>query len=104
MEFARAPDLHPAFLQPGMRVGPWSVVSRRGRVTNGVAYSAMKDGEESAGLVALKIAVVERDERYERELELLTRIHHPSVPRPRDHGIWRSPGGRVYRYIVMEWV
>lgn len=104
MELARAPDLHPAFLQPGMRVGPWRVVSRRGRITNGVAYSAMKDGEESAGLVALKIAVVERDERYERELEQSSRIHHPSIPRPRDHGIWRSPGGRVYRYIVMEWV
>ncbi|MFL5344857.1 MAG: serine/threonine protein kinase [Hyalangium sp.] len=104
MEFPHAPDLHPAFLLPGMPVGPWRVVSRRGRGTYGVIYRAVKDGGEPEGLVALKIAVMEWDERCERELELLSRIHHPSVPRPRGHGLWRSPGGRVYPYIVMEWV
>ncbi len=104
MEFSRAPDLHPAFLQPGMLVGPWRVVSRRGRGTYGVVYRAVKDGEEHAGLVALKIAVMEWDERYAREVELLSRVHHPSVPRPRDHGTWRSPAGCVYPYIAMEWV
>jgi serine/threonine protein kinase len=104
MECLHPPDLHPAFLQPGMRVGPWRVVSRRGRGTYGVVYRAVKDGHEHEGLVALKIAVTEWDERYERELELLSRVHHPSVPRPRDSGTWTSPGGRIYPYIVMEWV
>ncbi|MBN1206449.1 MAG: serine/threonine protein kinase [Myxococcaceae bacterium] len=104
MELPSPPDLHPAFLPPGTLVGPWRVVSRRGRGSYGVVYRAERAGEEHSGLVALKIAVYEQEPRFKREVELLSRIHHPSVPRPKDHGEWRSPSGRIYPYIAMEWV
>jgi eukaryotic-like serine/threonine-protein kinase len=104
MEFHRSPELHPAFLQPGTLVGPWRVLSRRGRGSYGVVYLAVKDGHEYEGPVALKIALMELDSRFERELEILSRVHHPSIPRPKDHGFWRSPGGVLYPYIAMEWV
>lgn len=104
MEVSHAPDLHPAFLQPGMRVGPWRVVSRMGRGPHGVIYRAVKDGGEREERVALEIAVTEWDERYERKLELLSRIHHPGLPRLRGHGLWKSPAGKTYPYIAMEWV
>ncbi|WP_224366147.1 serine/threonine-protein kinase [Hyalangium versicolor] len=104
MEFPHPPDLHPAFLQPGTLVGPWRVVSRRGRGTYGVVYRAVREGQEQQGIVALKIAMTQLDSRFDREVELLSRIHHPSVPRPRDDGFWRSPQGALYPYIVMDWV
>ncbi len=36
------------------------------------------------------------DPRFEREAELLRRIHHPSVPRLLDSGHWQAPSGGVY--------
>ena len=69
MEFPRSPELHPAFLQTGALVGPWRVVSRRGRGSYGVVYLAVKDGHEHEGPAALKIALMELDPRFERELE-----------------------------------
>ncbi len=104
MEIPRAPDLHPSSLLPGTLVGSWRVVGRRGRGVYGAVYCAVKVGQEQAGLVALKMAVHEGDLRFQREVELLSRVHHPNIPRPLDHGEWRSPTGRVYPYIVMEWV
>ncbi len=104
MDLPRALDVHPAFLPPGTRVGPWRVVSRRGRGAYGVVYRAVREGCEPEGFVALKLAVMERDPRYAREVEVLSRIHHPGVPRPRDQGDWVSPGGRLYPYSAVEWV
>jgi serine/threonine protein kinase len=104
MELTHASDLHPAFLPPGTLVGPWRVVSRRGRGSYGVVYRVERVGEQTPEPVALKIAVYEQEPRFRRELELLSRVHHPSVPRPKDHGEWKSPAGRIYPYIAMEWV
>jgi serine/threonine protein kinase len=104
MESPRALDLHPAALPSGTLIGSWRVVARRGRGVYGAVYCAVKVGQEQAGLVALKLAVHESDPRFQREVELLSRIRHPSVPRLRDHGEWRSSDGCVYPYLVMEWV
>lgn len=104
MELLRPPDLHPSALFSGTVVGSWRVVGRRGRGVYGAVYCAVKAGQEQAGLVALKIAVHEGDPRFEREVELLSRTHHPNIPRLLDHGEWRASAGSVYPYIVMEWV
>jgi hypothetical protein len=54
--------------------------------------------------VALKLAIYPDDSRFEREVELLSRIRHPSVPRLLDAGLWHSPSGAPYPFVVMEWV
>jgi hypothetical protein len=54
--------------------------------------------------VALKLAIYSADARFEREVELLSRIRHPSVPRLLDAGVWQSPSGGAHPFVVMEWV
>ncbi|MCY1022525.1 protein kinase [Pyxidicoccus sp. MSG2] len=54
--------------------------------------------------MALKLALHPEDLRFAREVELLSRLHHPSVPRLVDHGSWQQPGGLPYPHIAMEWV
>lgn len=95
--------LHPARLPPGTRVGPWLVQEQRGHGAFGAVYRAI-GAEDSPGPVALKLALHPRNERFAREVELLSRIHHPNVPRLLGHGEWLSPGGRTYPYLAMEWV
>ncbi|WP_224241919.1 protein kinase domain-containing protein [Hyalangium gracile] len=97
-------DLHPAFLRPGTSVGPWRLVGRRGRGSHGIVYRAAKEGQEPPEFVSLKIALTELEPHFEREVALLSRLHHPAVPSLRDSGVWRSPGGVLYPYIVLEWV
>ncbi|MCY1020311.1 serine/threonine protein kinase [Pyxidicoccus sp. MSG2] len=96
--------LHPAYLPPGTRVGPWRVVEPRGRGGYGAVYRA--ESEEDAQLiVALKLALHPWDERFAREAELLTRVQHPAVPRLWDHGQWQNPEGtRCYPYVAMDFV
>ncbi|MBN1204892.1 MAG: serine/threonine protein kinase [Myxococcaceae bacterium] len=104
MKNLRTPYVHPAFLPPELVVDHWRVLSRRGRGTYGAVYQAVEVGREQAGPVAFKIAVYEGDRRFEREVELLGRIHHPSVPRLLGYGAWRGPTGLFFPYVVMEWV
>jgi serine/threonine protein kinase len=54
--------------------------------------------------VALKVAVFPEDPRFEREVTVLSRIHHRSVPELVDRGWWRPEGGPLYPYVVMQWV
>jgi serine/threonine-protein kinase len=54
--------------------------------------------------VALKVALYPRDARFAREVELLSRIHHPSIPRLLDHGHWQHPEGTTHPYLAMEFV
>nr|WP_307734743.1 serine/threonine-protein kinase [Pyxidicoccus parkwaysis] len=56
---------------------------------------------EFAGPVALKLALNPGDERFAREVELLSRIRHPSVPRLVDHGIWQPRVGPSFPYLAM---
>jgi serine/threonine protein kinase len=96
-------EQNPASLKEGTRVGPWRVVSWRGQGTYGTVYRAVRDGREEEGFFALKMANHARDERFEREGELLSLIRHPNVPRLHGQGYWECALG-VFPYLVMEWV
>ncbi|MCY1019602.1 hypothetical protein [Pyxidicoccus sp. MSG2] len=95
--------LNPASLPSGTHIGPWRVVEPHGRGAYGVVYRAVGP-EEAAGFVALKLALSPGDARFAREAELLSRLHHPAVPRLLDHGQWQAPGGASYAWLVMELV
>jgi len=94
----------PTVLPLGMKVGSWRVYGPHGRGTYGIVYRAMHQEREHTELVALKLAVYPGDPRFEREVELLSRIRHPSVPQLLDAGMWQSPQGNSHPFIVMEWV
>jgi hypothetical protein len=95
---------HPAWLPSGTVVGPWRVVDCAGRGAHGAVYRAVPVDSEHAPPVALKLAVRPRDPRFAREVELLSRARHPSVPRLMDSGDWQHADGTLYPFIVMEWV
>ncbi|SEM86650.1 Serine/threonine protein kinase [Stigmatella aurantiaca] len=95
----------PEKLSPGTVIGSWQVTSGAGRGAYGAVYRAVKVGQEEAGWVALKVALRSREERFEREAEVLSRIGHPSVPRLLAQGQWKAGRWRVpHPYLVMEWV
>ncbi|HLL06659.1 MAG TPA: serine/threonine-protein kinase [Myxococcaceae bacterium] len=76
----------------------------RGWGTFGTVYRAVAEGDPQANPVALKLAVYPGDVRFAREVELLSRIRHPSVPQLLEAGVWRSPLGVKHPFVVMEWV
>jgi serine/threonine protein kinase len=86
-----------------MEVDEWRVVSWAGRGTYGTVYRVERRGHEKQGPYALKLALHPRDERFERERELLSRMNHPNVPRLEGHGVWQHPSS-AYPYLVMQWV
>jgi serine/threonine protein kinase len=96
--------LHPGFLPPGTQVGPWRVVAQAGRGTQGAVYRAVRVDSELPGPVALKLALLPRNPRFAREVELLSRVEHPSIPRLYEHGEWQHPSGPLYPYLTIEWV
>jgi len=77
-------NLNPASLPPGRSIGRWRLLGQRGRGAYGVVYRA-ESLEEAPGVVALKLALYPGDARFVREAELLSRVHHPAVPRLFDH-------------------
>jgi hypothetical protein len=54
--------------------------------------------------VALKVAVFAYDPRFVREGELLSRLHHPAIPRLLDRGWWVAGPEAAYPYLVIEWI
>jgi serine/threonine-protein kinase len=80
------------------------VVDLQGQGAFGTVYLAERVEPPTPGRVALKLALHPGDERFGREVELLRRVRHPSVPRLLDHGQWKSPAGLAYPYLAMEWV
>jgi serine/threonine protein kinase len=72
--------------------------------SHGVVFRAVHKDRPEAGSYALKVARKAGDERFTREAHLLSRIHHPSVPRLETSGRWRSHDGEDYPYLVMQWV
>ncbi|SEU36197.1 Serine/threonine protein kinase [Stigmatella erecta] len=101
---SRRPQLNPGALPPGSSVGPWQVARWHARGGNGTVYQAVKQGQEGAGPVALKLALYPEDRRFGREAGLLSRLQHPHVPRLLESGQWRHPSGAFYPYLAMEWV
>jgi len=88
----------------GSQVGPWLVRERIGSGGHGVVLRAVKASKPKGKSYALKLALEAEDIRMEREVWLLSRLRHPSVPRLESHGTWTSPQGDAYPYLVMEWV
>ncbi|HEX8701621.1 MAG TPA: serine/threonine protein kinase, partial [Myxococcaceae bacterium] len=91
-------------LRPGTQVGSWRVVKRSAQGSYGAIYLAEPVSQEGARAGALKLALHAGDERFEREVELLSRIRHPNVPRLLESGAWTAPEGTSFPYLVMEWV
>ncbi len=104
MSLEHAPDGRLPLLPSDTQVGDWRVLGYHGQGSYGVVYRAVRIGQEEAGPVALKVALYPWDPRYAREVELLARVHHPSIPRLLGRGLWRSEKGAEYPYLVMEWV
>jgi serine/threonine protein kinase len=91
-------------LAPGTQVNSWRVVDRQGHGAYGIVYRAHGITPEHSGPVAIKLARYPFDRRFVREAELLTRIHHPNVPRLHGQGLLRLPTGAEHPYLVMDWV
>jgi hypothetical protein len=104
MQPTHSAELSPASLPEGELLGPWQVVCRGGWGSYGVVYCVVRQGQEEATPAALKLALRPRDPRYDREVELLSRIHHPQVPELLDRGFWTDSEGHLFPYVVMEWV
>jgi serine/threonine protein kinase len=86
-------------------VGDWIVADKVGSGSQGVVFRALHaDRLDLHTYYALKLARDPLDRRFEREMHLIARIHHPCVARYEGHGYWKSPGGTVYPYLVMKWV
>jgi serine/threonine protein kinase len=88
----------------GAIVGSWIVQERIGSGSHGVVFRAVRSDVQDGKSYALKLARQKEDARFDRELWLLSHIHHSSVPRLEGSGWWTSPRGDDYPYIVMEWV
>jgi hypothetical protein len=94
----------PDWLLPGDLVGPWRIEGYAGRGSYGVVFRARRAGHPSSRPVALKVAQGANDPRFEREVGLLSRVEHPSLPQLLDRGWWTSSTGAVHPYVVMEWI
>ncbi len=89
---------------PGCTVGPWLILGRMDRGNYGIVYRARRAGHPDSAPVVVKMAKWPEDPRFEREVELLRHGRHPSIPRFEDAGLWTSPEGACYPYVVMELV
>jgi serine/threonine protein kinase len=96
--------LHPALLAPGSVVGAWRVQALAGHGSFGAVYRAVHRHNGRFLPVALKVALHPEDPRFAREVVLLARSEHPSIPRLVDHGCWKSPSGKSHPFLVMQWV
>ncbi|MDC0712842.1 serine/threonine-protein kinase [Stigmatella sp. ncwal1] len=96
--------MDPSALPLGTQVGAWRVLSRGSHGSYGMVYRVERAGNAEAGTFALKLALRQMDPRFEREAELLSRLTHAHVPRLFDQGVWVSPEGVSFPFLVMEWV
>jgi serine/threonine protein kinase len=100
----RVPPLSVALLPSGFEVSGWRLLGRCGRGSYGTVYRACRAKSSDERRFALKLASSPRDPRFEREVELLSRVRHPHVPRLRDRGWWTHPNGMLFPFLVMDWV
>jgi serine/threonine protein kinase len=94
--------VHP--LAKGTRVGAWRVKAWQGQGGSGAVYRAERVGFRHSEPGALKLSLLRWNWRMEREVELLSRLSHPSIPRLLDRGGPQPPSGDEYPFFVMEWV
>jgi serine/threonine protein kinase len=76
----------------------------QGRGSYGAVYRAERVGWRRSEPGALKVSLQLWNWRMEREVELLSRLNHPGIPRLLDRGGSQPPGSGEYPYFVMEWV
>src|SRR5688500_13509123 len=104
MPSASSLPVHPALLPLGTQIGSWRVVGWAGQGVHGAVYRAVRIGLEHTPPVALNLALLPEDPRFDRECELLSRTAHPHIPQLVDHGDWQSPSGSRHPFIAMEWI
>ncbi|HEX8706066.1 MAG TPA: serine/threonine-protein kinase [Myxococcaceae bacterium] len=97
-------ELGAELLPTGSQIGAWRVVSCAGQGMFGTVYRVRRAEPEAPQLFALKLAHYPNDPRFQREVELLRRIQHPSVPRLHDAGVWKHGSGEPRAYFVMDLV
>ncbi len=100
---AAAPHKLP-LLDPGTLVGPWRLLEHVDDGSFGDVYKVELADQPGSEAFALKLACRQGDQRFEREALLLSRIHHPNVPRLQDQGVYTDKHGRQFPYIVMQLV
>lgn len=93
----------PGSLPPGSLVGPWRLLGLIARGSSGIVFRAERAAQPEAGAFALKLARQPGDPRFALEVELLSRLRHPNVPRLHDSGEWVGPGGALFPFLVMDW-
>ncbi len=76
----------------------------QGQGAYGAVYRAERVGFRHSEPGALKVSLSAWNWRMEREVELLSRLSHPSIPRLLDRGGPQKPSSDEYPYFVMEWV
>jgi serine/threonine protein kinase len=91
-------------LVPGTRVGAWRVKAWKGQGGYGAVYRAERVGFRRSEPGALKLSLGRWNWRMAREVELLSRLSHSSIPRLLDRGGPQQPSGDEYPFFVMEWV
>jgi len=91
-------------LAKGTRVGAWRVKAFQGRGAYGAVYRAERGGFRRSQPGALKVSLLLWNWRMEREVELLSRLNHPSIPRLLDRGGPHPPTGDEHPFFVMEWM
>ncbi len=96
--------MNPASLPPGSLVGPWRLLAFVAQGSHGVVFRVEHSAHPDKGPFALKLARQPRDPRFAREVGMLSRIHHPNVPRLHDFGEWTSSDGTPFPFLVMDWV
>ncbi len=96
-------DAPTAHLPPGIRIGDWLLKEHAGGGSFGTVYRAVH-ADNAALTAAVKIARQPMDPRFRREAALLELLRHPHIPRLLDTGLWHSPQGLPYPFLVMEWV
>jgi serine/threonine protein kinase len=70
----------------------------------GAVYRAERVGFRRSEPGALKVSLGWLNGRMEREVQLLSRLNHPSIPRLLDRGGRHPTTGGEHPFFVMEWV
>jgi len=104
MERMSPTEPYTELLPEGTRIGPWRVVRCAGQGMFGTVYRVQRAEPEDPRHFALKLARYPNDPRFQREVELLRRIEHPSVPRLHEAGVWKHGSGEPRAYFVMDLV
>src|SRR5689334_14400392 len=96
--------MHPSTLPPGSIVGSWRLLGLASQGSFGAVFRAESTTSPSSRPAALKFALQPGDPRFALEVEFLSRMQHPNLPRLRGSGKWRTSGGTAYSFLVMDWV